>query len=212
MDELTYDKSHLNYKRIYRLESHFTINGKDDLFAVTQIPLGPTLKDEYPEIEEYVRFAPTGTLFLKYRRKGIPGRQHCILLIPLFSGYLPILLSREIQPRMLNRPYTLVMTESLAEKYFGDENPVGKTIKSVEGNLYEVTGVIKDLPGNLHLRFDGIAFCGHCPPGSWVANDSMTAVQVLSGISASIHYIMLKEGADIEADTGKVPRLSMINT
>ena len=66
IDELTYDKSHVNYKRIYRLESHFVINGKDDLFAATQIPLAPTLKDEYPEIEEYVRLAPTGTLFLKY--------------------------------------------------------------------------------------------------------------------------------------------------
>jgi putative ABC transport system permease protein len=65
IDELTYDRSHVNYKRIYRLESHFVINGKDDLFAVTQIPLGPTLKDEYPEIEEYVRLARSGTLFLK---------------------------------------------------------------------------------------------------------------------------------------------------
>ncbi len=57
---------------------------------------------------------------------------------------------------MLNRPYTMVMTESLARKYFGNEDPIGKTVKSVEGNLYEITGVIKDLPGNLHLRFNGI--------------------------------------------------------
>src|SRR3989304_8315103 len=64
IDELTYDRSHVNYRRIYRLESHFVINGKDDLFAFTQIPLAPTLKDEYPEIEGYVRLAPAGTLFL----------------------------------------------------------------------------------------------------------------------------------------------------
>jgi len=68
-DELTFDKAHLKNKRIYRLESHFVINGKDEFLAVTQFPLGPTLKDEYPEIEEYIRFWTPGTLFLEFGDK-----------------------------------------------------------------------------------------------------------------------------------------------
>jgi putative ABC transport system permease protein len=68
-DEVTYDKSHLMYKRIYRLEADFNIDNKHDKFAVTQIPLGPTLKDEYPEIEEFTRCAPTGTQYFRYGDK-----------------------------------------------------------------------------------------------------------------------------------------------
>src|SRR5512133_10383 len=69
VDETGYDKSHEKYKRIYRLESHFSINNKDDLFAVTQVPLGPTLKDEYPDVEEYVRFFQSGTIYFRYKEK-----------------------------------------------------------------------------------------------------------------------------------------------
>jgi putative ABC transport system permease protein len=155
VDELTYDKSHTNYKRIYRLESHFTINGKDDFFAVTQVPLGPTLKDEYPEIEEYVRFLPTGTLFLKYGEREFQEDSIVFADSTLFKVFTHPVTNGD-PTTMLNRPYTMVMTESLAKKYFGNEDPVGKTVKSVEGNLYEITGVIRDLPGNLHLRFNGI--------------------------------------------------------
>ena len=54
-DQLTYDKNNEEYKRIYRLESDFFINEKQDLIAIVQIPLAPTLKDEYPEVEEYAR-------------------------------------------------------------------------------------------------------------------------------------------------------------
>ena len=54
-NELNYDKHNEKYDRIYRLESHFTIAGKDDLFAVTSVPLGPAFKIEYPEVEQFVR-------------------------------------------------------------------------------------------------------------------------------------------------------------
>ena len=54
-DQLTYDKHNENLDRIYRLEADFTINEKQDLMARVQFPMAPTLKDEYPEVEEYVR-------------------------------------------------------------------------------------------------------------------------------------------------------------
>jgi len=62
-DELTYDKHHQLHDRVYRLESDFTLDNKNHKFAATQLPLGPTLKDEYPEIIESVRCAPVGTLY-----------------------------------------------------------------------------------------------------------------------------------------------------
>lgn len=203
VDELTYDKSHVNHKRIYRLESHFTINGKDDFFAVTQVPLAPTLKDEYPEIEEYVRFLPTGTLFLKYGEREFQEDSIVYADSTLFKVFThPV--TKGDPTTMLNRPYTMVMTESLAKKYFGDEDPVGKTVKSVEGNLYEITGVIRDLPGNLHVRFNGILSVATIRQQIGVAqfNDRSAGSFWNVGIFS---YIMLKEGADIKPILEKFP-------
>jgi putative ABC transport system permease protein len=202
-DELTYDKSHTNYKRIYRLESHFTINGKDDFFAVTQVPLGPTLKDEYPEIEEYVRFLPTGTLFLKYDDREFQEDSIIFADSTLFKVFTHPVVSGD-PATMLNKPYTMVMTESLAKKYFGNEDPVGKTVKSVEGNLYEITGVIRDLPGNLHLRFNGILSVATIRQqiGTTRFNDRSAGSFWNVGIFS---YIMLREGADIKPILEKFP-------
>jgi putative ABC transport system permease protein len=203
VDELTYDKSQLNYKRIYRLESHFVFSGKDNLFAITQIPMAPTLKDEYPEIEEYVRFGFTGTLFLKHGEKEFQEDSINFADSTVFRVFtLPFVKG---DPKYaLNRPYTMVMTESLARKYFGDENPVGKTLKSVDGNLYEVTGVIRDLPGNLHFKFRGLLSASTMRQilGAERFNDrsaeSFWNINVFS-------YIMLKEGAGMDAILSKFP-------
>ena len=203
VDELTYDKSHLNYKRIYRLESHFVFSGKDDLFAVTQIPLAPTLKDEYPEIEEYVRFGPTGTLFLKYGEKEFQEDSINYADSTVFRVFTYPFVKGD--PKFaLNRPNTMVMTETLARKYFGEDNPVGKTLKSVDGGLYEVTGVIRDLPGNQHLRFRGLlsAATMRQQMGAERFNDRSAA----SFWNISIYsYILLKEGASIDAILSKSP-------
>jgi putative ABC transport system permease protein len=203
VDELTYDKSHTNYKRIYRLESHFTINGKDDFFAVTQVPLGPTLKDEYPEIEEYVRFVKTGTLFLKYGEREFQEDSMVFADSTLFRVFTHPVTNGD-PATMLNKPYTMVMTESLAKKYFGNEDPIGKTVKSLEGNLYEITGVIRDLPGNLHLRFNGILSVATIRQQIGVAqfNDRSAGSFWNVGIFT---YIMLKKDADIKPILEKFP-------
>ena len=203
VDELTYDKSHLNYKRIYRLESHFVINGKDDLFAATQIPLGPTIKDEYPEVEEYVRFAPTGTIFLKYGEREFQEDSIVYADSTIFKVFTHPLIKGD-PSTVLSRPYTLVMTESLARKYFGNDDPIGKTLKSVEGNLYEITGIIKDLPGNLHMKFDGLLSVATMRQQIGVErfNDRSAGSFWSIGIFT---YIMLKEGATIEPILEKFP-------
>ena len=64
-DQLTYDKHNENFERIYRLEGDFFISEKQDLTAITQIPLGPTLKDDYPEIVEQARILPRRDFYFK---------------------------------------------------------------------------------------------------------------------------------------------------
>ena len=65
-DQLTYDKHNEHYDRIYRLEGDFFISEKQDLTAITQIPLGPTLKDDYPEIVEMTRIFPRPDFYFKH--------------------------------------------------------------------------------------------------------------------------------------------------
>jgi putative ABC transport system permease protein len=203
LDELTYDKSHLNYKRIYRLESYFVITGKDYRFAVTQMPLGPTLKDEYPEIEEYVRFVPTGTLFFKFGDKEFQEDSIFYTDSTIFDVFTHPFIKGDPK-KSLNRPNTIVLTESLARKYFGDVEPIGQTIRTLEGNLYEVTGVIKDLPGNLHLKFTGLLSIATLR--DQFGNERFNDRSAGSFWNVSIYsYIMLKEGAVVDGILSKFP-------
>jgi putative ABC transport system permease protein len=197
IDELNYDKSHVNYARIYRLESHFVINGKDDYFAVTQIPLAPTLKDEYPEIEEYVRLAPVGTMFMKYGEREFQEDSIYFADSTIFKVFTHPFIAGD-PATALSRPYSMVLTETQALKYFGQDNPIGKSVKTLEGANYEITGVIKDLPGNLHMRFDGLisAATFREQVGAERFNDRSAGAFWNVGIYS---YIMLKEGADIQS-------------
>lgn len=99
--------------------------------------------------------APTGTMFLKYENREFQEDSIMITDSTIFKVFTHPFIAGDPE-KALNRPYTMVMTESLARKYFGEENPIGKTLTTLEGELFEITGVIKDLPGNVHMKFDGL--------------------------------------------------------
>lgn len=154
-DEISYDKYNEHKDRIYRLESHFVIDGKDERFAVVSIPLAPTLKDEFPEIIDYVRFSNAGTQFYKFDDIEFS----CDSIYFVDSTVFDIFSHKFIHgspKNALNRPYTMVLTNSLAQRLFGCDNPIGKTIKTVDDKLYEITAVIENVPGNSHLKFKAL--------------------------------------------------------
>ncbi|MFH0999824.1 MAG: ABC transporter permease, partial [Bacteroidota bacterium] len=153
--ELSYDKYHNKYKKIYRLESHFTISGKEEKAAATSAALGPTLKDEYPEIAEYTRAAPTGKQYLKYNDKTFEEDSIVMADSAFFRIFTHPFIAGDPE-KALTRPNTMVITQHMANKYFGKNNPIGNIITDIEGNSYEITGVIENLPSNLHLRFNGL--------------------------------------------------------
>ena len=202
-DELTFDKFHKNYKQIYRLESDFTIAGKEDKFAATQLPIAPTLKDEYPEIEEYVRLVPAGTQYFKYENKEYreDSLMFCdstvfrVFTYPLYTGD---------PANALNRPYTMVISRNLANRYFGKTNAIGKTIESVDGNLYEITGVLDEIPGNTHMKFNGLISDATIRKqlGKEKFDDRSAGSFWNIGIFS---YIMLKENASVENISRKFP-------
>lgn len=152
-DELTYDKHNKNYQRIYRLESHFDIAGKQDLFAVVPIPMAPTLKNEFPEIENFVRFAPEEDIRMRYGEKEFAEEGVCFADSTVFDVFT-FRFVEGTPVKALTEPFTAVLTESFARRYFGQEDPLGKILESSRGRQYKVTAVIEDLPENSHLKYD----------------------------------------------------------
>jgi len=154
-DQLTYDKYNENLDRIYRLEADFTINEKQDLMARVQFPLAPTLKDEYPEVEEFVRMIIQPDLYFEreedtFKEDSIAFADSTvfkIFTIPFIAGD---------KSTALKEPFTMVISESLANKYFGTLDIIGESMKALDGSNYTITGVFEDLPYNTHLRYNGL--------------------------------------------------------
>ena len=154
--EFSYDKYHEKYERIYRLDSDFFIGGKKDQFAVTALPLGPTLKTEYPEIEEFCRFLKMDDqTLLKYGDKEFFETNLYLADSTVFRIFTHPFIYGDPK-KAFSEPNVIIMTESLARKYFGDVNPINEIVSNADGDAFKVTGVIRDLPGNSHLKFDGL--------------------------------------------------------
>ena len=205
-DELTFDRHSPDYQRIYRLESDFTISGKTTKAGLVPMPMAPTLKDEYPEIESFARFAGFGLqdiLFeyndLKFFEDNIYFTDSTVFEI---FDYDFILGSPD---GALTEPNTIVITESFASRYFGDENPVGQELKSSNFGIFRVTGVIKDVPANSHLKFDCLLSMATIVELQGVDNFNSRAAGAFWNISV-FAYIKLVKNADIETLLDKFPQ------
>jgi putative ABC transport system permease protein len=157
-DELSYDRYHENSDRIYRLITEFSIKEKDTLEAITSPPMGPALAADFPEVLSITRFyrAFDQEVLIRFQEKMFyenliffaDQSVFDIFTFPLAKG----------NPRAaLEEPYSVVITEEMAEKYFGHEDPLGKTLTFNNKDDYKITGVMKKIPSNSHFRFDFLA-------------------------------------------------------
>jgi len=153
-DELSYDKYNVNHERIIRLSSDFTINGKRDLVATSAMPFGPTFKQEFPEVEEFVRIQGSGRQQFKYEDKEFYEERIAYVDSSVFKVFSYELIKGDPE-KALTEPNTIVLNETLAKKYFGDEEPVGKILLVGENRPFTVKGVMKDIPSNSHFKFNG---------------------------------------------------------
>src|SRR5688572_17268005 len=152
-DELSYDSHQKNAARIFRINSYIQEKDKNTDWTFTQLPMGTQLKTDYPDVEEMVRFVGRErTLF-----KSGENNYYETKVFYADSTVFKVFDQKFIEGSpgtALNAPFDIVLTKSLANKYFGKNVPaVGKTIKTVY-DTYKVTGVIEDLPRNSHFRYD----------------------------------------------------------
>ncbi|MCF8345579.1 MAG: FtsX-like permease family protein [Bacteroidales bacterium] len=154
-DEMSFDKHNEHYERIYRLESDFFINGKRDLAAITQVPMGPTLNDEYPEIEVMSRILPRNGIYFKNGEDVFREDSMALADSTVFKIFTVDFI-RGNPGMALTDPLTIVVSESVAKKYFGTVDVINNSLKNLDGSEYRITGVFRDLPKNVHLRFNGL--------------------------------------------------------
>jgi len=147
--EVSYDKFHVNSKNICRIIG-VSENGQS---MGSPAPLGPTINDEIPSIINSCRIIDLPKLefkvgkFTDYETKGLS----------VDSSFFDIFSFKLIKGNIHNifyAPDNIVITKKIAEKYFGDTNPIGKNIHVENSSLFKVTGVLDDIPSNSHLQFD----------------------------------------------------------
>lgn len=184
-DELSYDRYHSNSDRIYRVCMIYDFGGVGENSASMPFPVAPALQNDFPHLIErsarLFNFQSTRNLVEyedhKFNEKGFFFAD---------SSFFDIFDHEFIMGNAetaLNEPFSVVITESAAKRYFGDENPMGKTLKFQEQVQLKVTGLIKDVPPQSHFGFDFIAsmssvktlYRGNLPQ-TWVWNPCWTYI------------------------------------
>ena len=205
-DELSYDRSFKSFDKIYRVCRMFYTRGYNENSATCSFPLAPDLQEEYPElIEQTVRLfnfqVPVIYMGCKGKDSTITGYNEDKMyfvdtnILDLFSFELV----KGIKDSVFQNEQSLIITESTANRYFGDEDPLGKKLWIEEQLELTVTGVIKDLPAQSHLHIDMLAsmkcveaMYGGQIPETWIWNPCWT-------------YIMLKDTVRPELLVQKFP-------
>ena len=153
--ELSYDDFHSQGKNIYRVVRHADLNGSgtpDDIAWVSG-PYSIALRNDYPrEIEKAVRVMPDNDLFT-YNNIAFNEKKTYIADSDFFELFdFPLVKGNPAT--VLKDPKSIVLTESTAKKYFGNQDPIGKVLQMNKELQLKVTGIARDLPSNSHLDFD----------------------------------------------------------
>ncbi|MCD4817540.1 MAG: ABC transporter permease [Candidatus Cloacimonetes bacterium] len=152
-DELSYDRFHKDAENIFRWETAWEINGESGRWAASGGGWIPRLVENYPEITAGVKINKN-FMNTTFRKGNIQFNESRVYFAD--STFFEVFSFETITPNhqsFLTEPGMMVLTESTAKKYFGNEDPIGKTLDS-DQRSYTITGVIKDIPTNSHFHFD----------------------------------------------------------
>ncbi|HEV8284621.1 MAG TPA: ABC transporter permease [Chitinophagaceae bacterium] len=189
-DELSYDKHHKKADRLFRINSYIQERDKNTDWTLTQIILGPTLKKDYPEVEEMVRFVSRERTLFKNGDNNFYETKIYYVDSTIFKVFTHKFIEGNASTA-LNEPFNIVISKTLAEKYFGRKtSAVGKTLRTVY-DTYKITGVIEDVPQNSHIRFDMLISLSTLLRGAQLGQNNW-------GNFNNFTYVLLKPGTNAQ--------------
>jgi len=169
LNELSYDRFHTEKNRIYRVVTHFTETDNQFTWPSSQIPLAQELEEKYTEIEHAIRFIPAGRELFENPDRDVRFYEEDFYYVDstLFDVFDFSLLAGD-PATVLVKPNTAVLTQETAQKYFGNDDPIGQTFRNGD-ETYEITGLVEDVPDNSSLEFDALLSRATLPDeiGGW---------------------------------------------
>jgi len=195
-DEQSFDRHYRQVDRIYRVGLRGFLMNKSFEGVVTSAPMAKALVDEMPEVAAAARVRNFGFPVFRYGDKAF-SEERVYWVDPSFFDIFTVPFIAGDPKTALEKPLAIVLTRSMAQKYFGPENPLEKTLNADGKRDYVVTGLVEDPPRNSHFHYDFLASLE-------TQNDSRSPVWVNNSYFT---YILLREGAPAEAVAAKMPGL-----
>ncbi|MBN2246373.1 MAG: ABC transporter permease [Candidatus Aminicenantes bacterium] len=194
--ELSYDGYHQNSDPIYRIAMAARWGGRDFDIAVVPAVTAKTMVADFPEVEDAVRFRQRGDYIVQYKDQSF-REDKIVFTDTTFFKLFSIPLLKGEEESALAAPYSIVLSKKTAEKYFGNEEPIGKTLKLDNRQDYNVTGVFEEIPDNTHFHFDillSLESIEESRDPGWVSQNFQT-------------YILLRPDADPATLEAKFPQM-----
>ena len=195
--ELSYDKFHSNADRIYRIGVEGNLSGENVKYPLSNLGTGPAMLKDYYEVESFTRLYGLPRIPIKYDQNNF-FEERLAYVDPQFFEVFSFSLIQGNPKTALEAPYSIILTRDMAEKYFGDDNPLGKQLKLNNRYDYNVTGVIENFPENSHLKVDFLCSI----ETFYVINDR--DVEEWTNFN-NYTYLLLRENVSTEAFVSKFP-------
>lgn len=192
LDELSFDKFHANADRIYRVGTDMTdtktgaLNGS---IEANGWPIGALLKKDYPEVESIIYLRNGSDLVINHEGKRF--EQKLYFASEDFFRMFSFPLKEGNPAEALSQPNTVVISESMEKKYFGEQEALGKTLTFADTLSFLVTGVMKDVPEQSHMQFDVLVSFKTYP----ILHKDFTFDDGWGNLNVR-NYVMLKEGVN----------------
>jgi putative ABC transport system permease protein len=191
-DEVQYNTFHKNYNQLYQVLENQKYDGKTFTFGSMPGPFGPALKQEIPEVEYVTRTDWGSRVLFSYNDKSL--YEQGLHADPDFLKMFSFEWLKGDPNNQLTDPSSVILTDVMAKKYFGNEDPMGKTIKANNEIPLKVTGIIKDPPVNSTIRFHWLAsFKAYEKRNDWLLNWGNNGIQTYAQLKANTDPVQVNK-------------------
>jgi putative ABC transport system permease protein len=204
-NELSFENFHANRQRIYRVSVGFGQKDSQMKMVGVMPALAPAMIEQFPEVENAVRFQIDPPTSLTYQDTQISNVRQLFADSCIFDVFSFRLIEGNSE-NALQKPFSVVISKKLARKYFGGENPLGKTVMYDKQYPMQITGIMEDVPPNTHLKFDMLISYSSLDP---LKKSTSTPWNHWGDCYT---YILLRKNASIEGMETKISQLLASNT